>query len=758
MKRHILLSLLFTTLCFSQVKNSGGFLTADSPATMLPSAILEARSTTKGVLFPRMTTTQRNAILSPAIGLLIFNTTTGLFNFYNGSWVNLSTSSTPTLQQVLDNNHDLSNSRFYAGTGAGIGNTFDNVTLFGENAAATNDNQAVFAVSTGGNFVLQYNNHKMTTPTVDGTPIYSVNETIQPNTNGNINMGFADVLAKLGRGFNGGDFLGLTNIDLDYSYKNQFLAFSNETMDGNITLTIKKPEFISGNYYEGIEYIVSNTSDYQIEFIPDTDVVLDADLLIIPKNSTAHIKLIEATFSGYNIGHFIISYEFSTLPTALGTVTNVTATSPIHVTGTTTVTPNIEVDKAAADNTTFGVATFNPSDFNSSVGAISLDIVNGQSASASQKGFLTSTDWTIFNTKISANTAITGATKTKITYDSKGLVTSGADATTADIADTTNKRYQTDTQQTNNDATSSIQTQLNNKQATLVSATNIKTVNGTTLLGSGDLSTTQTTVSGNAGTATALQTARTIGIITGDATSIGSTFDGSANNTNSITVTKINGTSLAGLATGILKNTTTTGVPSIAVAADFPTLNQNTTGNAATVTTNANLTGVITSSGNATSIASQTGTGTKFVVDNSPTLITPNIGVATGTSLVATGSIFAGATASLSINGRSSISSSAADIINLFDSAGSSAPRLVFGSTNSSFPAIKKSGTGLAAVLGNDSGFTSIQTLYDRFGSGSPESVITAPVGCVYHRTDGSSGTSLYVKESGTGNTGWVAK
>lgn len=37
---------------------------------------------------------------------------------------------------------------------------------------------------------------------------------------------------------------------------------------------------------------------------------------------------------------------------------------------------------------------------------------------------------------------------------------------------------------------------------------------------------------------------------------------------------------LASLATGILKNTTTTGVPSIAVAGDFPTLNQNTSGTA----------------------------------------------------------------------------------------------------------------------------------------------------------------------------------
>ena len=52
-----------------------------------------------------------------------------------------------------------------------------------------------------------------------------------------------------------------------------------------------------------------------------------------------------------------------------------------------------------------------------------------------------------------------------------------------------------------------------------------------------------------------------------------------------------------------------------------------------------NLTGVITSVGLSTSIASQTGTGTKFVVDTSPTLVTPNIGVATGTSLVLSGDL-----------------------------------------------------------------------------------------------------------------------
>lgn len=45
-----------------------------------------------------------------------------------------------------------------------------------------------------------------------------------------------------------------------------------------------------------------------------------------------------------------------------------------------------------------------------------------------------------------------------------------------------------------------------------------------------------------------------------------------------------------------------------------------------------------------------------------------------------------------------------------------------------------------------------------KFGTGSPEGVVTAGVGCLYSRTNGGAGTTLYVKESGTGNTGWVAK
>ena len=105
---------------------------------------------------------------------------------------------------------------------------------------------------------------------------------------------------------------------------------------------------------------------------------------------------------------------------------------------------------------------------------------------------------TALDGKVDENATITGATKTKITYDAKGLVTSGADATTADIADSTNKRYVTDANlvvigntsgtNTGDNATNSQYSGLAaSKQDTLVSGTNIKTINSNSLLGSGDL-------------------------------------------------------------------------------------------------------------------------------------------------------------------------------------------------------------------------------------------------------------------------------
>jgi len=79
--------------------------------------------------------------------------------------------------------------------------------------------------------------------------------------------------------------------------------------------------------------------------------------------------------------------------------------------------------------------------------------------------------------------------------------------------------------------------------------------------------------SGGATPALTLSTSIT-GVLKGDGTAISAATSGTDYSA---------GTSA--LATGILKSTTTTGALSIAVAADFPTLNQNTTGSAATLTT-----------------------------------------------------------------------------------------------------------------------------------------------------------------------------
>ncbi len=55
------------------------------------SALLDVSSTTKGVLIPRMTTTQRNAIVTPQTGLLVFDITTNSFWFRSTSaWHELS--------------------------------------------------------------------------------------------------------------------------------------------------------------------------------------------------------------------------------------------------------------------------------------------------------------------------------------------------------------------------------------------------------------------------------------------------------------------------------------------------------------------------------------------------------------------------------------------------------------------------------------------------------------------------------------------
>lgn len=76
----ILFALFWTSHLSAQVA-----ITPDG-SSAYPSAMLEIKSDEKGVLLPRMTTGERDAINSPANSLLIFNITTGCYEVFNSSW------------------------------------------------------------------------------------------------------------------------------------------------------------------------------------------------------------------------------------------------------------------------------------------------------------------------------------------------------------------------------------------------------------------------------------------------------------------------------------------------------------------------------------------------------------------------------------------------------------------------------------------------------------------------------------------------
>lgn len=81
---HIIIILL---LLISTIGNAQVGIGTTSPDN---SSILDIYSINKGVLFPRLSTTERDQIVSPAEGLILFNTTTGLFNFFNSGWKSFS--------------------------------------------------------------------------------------------------------------------------------------------------------------------------------------------------------------------------------------------------------------------------------------------------------------------------------------------------------------------------------------------------------------------------------------------------------------------------------------------------------------------------------------------------------------------------------------------------------------------------------------------------------------------------------------------
>lgn len=183
----------------------------------------------------------------------------------------------------------------------------------------------------------------------------------------------------------------------------------------------------------------------------------------------------------------------------------------------------------------------------------------------------------------------------------------------------------------------------------------------------------------------------------------------------SITLPVVSGLTLATLTgTEILSNKT---LVAPALGTPISGVATNLTGTAAgltagTVTTNANLTGPISSTGNTTSITSQTGTGTKFVVDTSPTLVTPTLGVATATSINKVAITAPATSATLTIADGKALA-----VSNSLTLAGSDSTTMTFPSTSATIARTDAANT-----------FTGIQTFSTPIDVGSV-AAMTATVG-----------------------------
>ncbi|MFN5866645.1 MAG: beta strand repeat-containing protein, partial [Candidatus Kapaibacterium sp.] len=106
---------------------------------------------------------------------------------------------------------------------------------------------------------------------------------------------------------------------------------------------------------------------------------------------------VTATELGYLSG--VTSAIQTQIDAKVPTTRTVSTTSPLSGGGALSSNLTLSIADAAADGTNKGAAAFTANDFNAASGVVSIDYTNGQAASASANGFLSSADWSTFNGK-----------------------------------------------------------------------------------------------------------------------------------------------------------------------------------------------------------------------------------------------------------------------------------------------------------------------------------------------------------------------
>ena len=208
------------------------------------------------------------------------------------------------------------------------------------------------------------------------------------------------------------------------------VALAQANNDNNSADTIGLVVEIIGNNQEGIIYVVGEIDGINTTGSLQSETWADGDVLYLSPTTAGRITNVKPTAPQHLVVIGYVVYAHATQGKIYVKVNNGFELGELHDVDTTGAT-NGQVLK-----------------FNGTIWTAQTDLNSGVWGSIT--GTLSSqTDLqTALDGKVDENAAITGATKTKITYDAKGLVTSGADATTADIADSSNKRYVTDAQLT----------------------------------------------------------------------------------------------------------------------------------------------------------------------------------------------------------------------------------------------------------------------------------------------------------------------
>ena len=149
---------LFVVLIFAVI-NALNAQVGIGTSTPHASAILELKSTVKGLLPPRLTTTERNAISTPSNGLLIYNTNESRLNVYSSNaWQAIPHSTTGAAGITLGTESGFTGQNYTAlaiGQGAGYSNQASGAISIGNYAGSDAQNIRAIAIGYTAGYISQ---------------------------------------------------------------------------------------------------------------------------------------------------------------------------------------------------------------------------------------------------------------------------------------------------------------------------------------------------------------------------------------------------------------------------------------------------------------------------------------------------------------------------------------------------------------------------------------------------------------------------